>query len=177
MSAIASQEILIGCFNSEAELLAAVRAARARGFPIHDVFTPYAVHGLDEAVGGRRSRLAWVTLAGGVAGMVGAAALQVWCAVIDWPLNVGGKPAASALAFLPITFEATILLGGLATAGAFFWRSRLAPGTALELAAPGITDDTLALALALDGSGRDEEEMRALLRGAGAREIREEAAA
>jgi hypothetical protein len=168
MSPETRQDILIGCFTGEAELLAAVRAARARGFPIHDVFTPYAVHGLDEAMGSRRSRLAWITLAGGLAGMAAAAALQIWCALLDWPLNVGGKPANSALAFLPITFEATILVGGLATAGAFFWRSRLTPGAALELPAPGVTDDMLVLALVLDGSGRDEEEMRALLRAAGA---------
>jgi hypothetical protein len=168
-------KILLGGFDHEADLLAAVHAARSRGVPVREVFTPYYVHGLDEALGDPRSRLPWITLAGGLAGLLGAIGLQVWAAVIDWPLNVGGKPTNSALAFLPITFEATILLGGLATAGAFFWRSGLRPSLdppqRLTLRS---TDDTLVLALSIDGL--DEEAVRALLRDAGAREVREETA-
>jgi hypothetical protein len=167
----AGNRLLVASFAGEAELLAAVRAARERGFRIHDVFTPYAVHGLDEALAAPRSRLPWVTLAGGLAGLTTAVALQVWAAVVDWPLDVGGKPANSALAFLPISFELTILLGGLATAGAFFWRSGLGRRLDPRLAAPGITDDALVVVLALDG-GR-EGEARELLRAAGAREIGE----
>jgi Protein of unknown function (DUF3341) len=171
-----SREILVGVFAGETELLTAVREARAQGLPVHDVFTPYFVHGLDEALGAGRSRLGWVTLAGGLAGMTGAVGLQVWAAVIDWPLNVGGKPANSALAFLPITFEATILLGGLATVAAFLWRSRLGPRARPRLPVPGATDDRLLLALDLHSAGRGrEDEMRGLLLAAGAREIREEA--
>lgn len=172
-----SQRMLFGSFTGAAELFAAVEAARARHIPIHDAFTPYPVHGLAEALGDPPSRLGWATLAGGVAGLLGAASLQVWCAVIDWPINVGGKPANSALAFLPISFEATILLGGLATAGVFFWQSRLGPLAAPEPPAPGATDDRLVLALIVgdtDSPGT-EEAARTLLLEAGALEIREEA--
>jgi hypothetical protein len=173
--------MLFGSFAGAPELLAAVREARARRLPIHDVFTPYPVHGLAEALGDRPSRLGWVTLAGGLAGLLGAVSLQVWCAVIDWPINVGGKPANSALAFLPISFEATILVGGLATAGAFFWRSRLDPLGGPQPPAPGMpgipgaTDDMLVLALIVADEG-DGEAARTLLLRAGAREIREVAA-
>ncbi|MBW8875891.1 MAG: DUF3341 domain-containing protein [Acidobacteria bacterium] len=160
---------LVASFAGETELLAAVRTVRERGFRVHDVFTPYAVHGLDEALAAPRSRLPWVTLAGALAGLTAAVGLQVWCAVVDWPLDVGGKPANSALAFLPISFELTILLGGLATAAAFFWRSGLGRRFEPRLAAPDITDDALVLVLALD-DGR-EGEARELLRAAGAREI------
>ena len=169
---------MIAVFAGETELLAAVRAARA--LPGHraaivDVYTPYAVHGLDEALGLPGTRLPWVTLAGGLCGMAGAIALQVWCAVLDWKLDVGGKPDQSALAFLPITFEATILLGGLATAGAFFWRSRLSPLAEPRPVAAGVTDDAMALVLGVDGAGRDERAaLHGLLLAAGAREVREE---
>ncbi|HYX25862.1 MAG TPA: DUF3341 domain-containing protein [Thermoanaerobaculia bacterium] len=170
----AAQGRLAASFAGETELLAAVRAVRERGFQVHDVFTPYAVHGLDEALAAPRSRLPWVTLAGGLAGLTAAAGLQVWCAVVDWPLNVGGKPANSALAFLPISFELTILLGGLATAGAFFWRSGLGRRFEPRLAAPAVTDDALVLVLTLDGNSAErEEEAHELLRAAGAREVRE----
>jgi len=166
---------LVAVFSEESSLLAAVRAARERRAAIVDVYTPYAVHGLDEALGLPGTRLPWVTLAGGFCGMAGAIALQVWCAVVDWPLDVGGKPMQSALAFLPITFEATILLGGLATAGAFFWRSHLSPLAEPRPVAPGITDDAMALVLKLDGAGPDERTaLHEMLLAAGAREVREE---
>ena len=172
---------LVAVFTDETPLLAAVRAVRAapaaldHRAAIVDVYTPYAVHGLDEAMGLRRTRLPWVTLAGGFCGMAGAIALQVWCAVVDWPLDVGGKPASSALAFLPITFEATVLLGGLATAGAFFWRSALSPLAEPRPAAAGVTDDAMALVLNLDGAGPDERAtLHDLLLAVGAREVREE---
>jgi hypothetical protein len=166
--------LLVATFTGETELLAAVRAARAAGFRVHDVFTPYAVHGLDEALEARRSRLPWITLAGGLAGLAAAVGLQVGAAVVDWPLDVGGKPANSALAFLPISFELTILLGGLATAAAFFWRSGLGRRVDPRLVAPDITDDALVLALALEDRG-EEAALRNLLQAAGAREIRGEA--
>jgi hypothetical protein len=166
---------LVAVFADEAPLLAAVRAARGQRAAIVDVYVPYAVHGLDEALGLRGTRLPWVTLAGGLCGMAGAIALQVWCAVLDWPLDVGGKPHQSALAFLPITFEATILLGGLATAGAFFWRSRLGPLAEPRPVAAGVTDDAMALVVDLDGAGAGERAtLHEMLLAAGAREVREE---
>jgi hypothetical protein len=169
---------MIAVFSGETELLAAVRGARAMAgqrVPILDVYTPYVIHGLDEALGLRGTRLPWVTLAGGLCGMAGAIALQVWCAVLDWPLDVGGKPHQSALAFLPITFEATILLGGLATAGAFFWRSSLSPLAEPRPVAAGVTDDAMALVLKLDDAGPDERTaLHDLFLAAGAREVREE---
>jgi hypothetical protein len=166
-------QALIATFDRDAGLLAAIRAARARGHTVAEVFAPYPVHGIEEALDAPPSRLPWVTLAGGAAGLVAAAAFQVWAALIDWPLNVGGKPANSGLAFLPITFEATVLLGGLATAGAFFWRSRLGPRAVPRPAAPGVTDDVLALVLPMESAGQ-EEALRELLAAAGAREIRKE---
>jgi hypothetical protein len=165
-------ELVIASFADESGLLAAVAEARAWGLRIHEVFTPYPVHGLDEAVGARPSRLPWATLAGGIAGLAGAVALQVWGAVIDWPIDVGGKPANSALAFLPISFEGTVLIGGLATAAAFFWRSRLGRRIEPLLVAPGITDDALVLVIAADG---DPEPVREMLRARGAWHVLERA--
>jgi hypothetical protein len=171
---------LIATFARDADLLAAIRAARQAGFRVDEVFTPYVVHGVEEALDAPRSRLPWATLAGGLAGLLGAALLQFWAAEVDWPLNVGGKPPNSSLAFLPITFEATILLGGLATAGAFFWRSGLAPRTVPRLPVAGVTDDVLALVLDLNdrepGRPHRETELRALLAAAGATAVRKESA-
>ena len=67
--------------------------------------------------------------------------------MFDWTLNVGGKPDNSTLAFVPISFELTILAAGLATAKAFLFRSRLYPGAPARLAAPRVTDDRFAIVL------------------------------
>jgi hypothetical protein len=165
-------ERVFGCFGDEGSLLHAVKLARARGLAIEDVFAPYPIHTLDEAMGLARTRLPWVTLAGGLFGMAAAIGLQVYTAVIDWPINVGGKPANSALAFLPITFELTVLCAGLASAGAFLWRSRLYPTAPVHSLAPGVTDDTFVLTLAVPGA--EAEGARQLLVDTGAREVRVE---
>ena len=169
------RELLVATFDHDAELLAAIRAVRAEGIEIEEVFTPYVVHGIEDALGAPPSRLPWVTLLAGLAGLVGAALFQFWAADFDWPLNVGGKPANSGLAFLPITFEVTVLLGGLATAAAFFARSRMHPLVAPRLPAPGVTNDVLALVLDVTGSGPSRETtLRDLLARVHAREIRKE---
>jgi hypothetical protein len=165
-------ERISGCFGDEASLLRAVKLARSHGLTIEDVFAPYPIHTLDEAMGLPRTRLPWVTLAGGLFGMAAAIGLQVWTAVIDWPINVGGKPANSGLAFLPITFELTVLCAGLASAAAFLVRSRLYPAAPVRALAPGVTDDTFVLALTAPSAEADEA--RQLLVDTGARQIRME---
>jgi len=151
-------------FDDEAALLRATTAVRRAGVPIDDAFTPYAVHGLDEAMGLRRSRLTWVCFAAGLTGAVTAMAFQIWSSAVSWPLNVGGKPFASIPAFIPITFELTVLSAALVSAFFFFFRSRLFPG---QQAAPPprVTDDRFVLVVA------DSEAARRLLESGGAVEL------
>jgi len=166
-------ECLVATYAQPESLISAVRALRAHGFKIYDVYAPCPVHGLDEAMGLRRSRLGWVTLVAGVFGLVSAIAFQFYAAVFDWSLNVGGKPDNSTLAFVPITFEITVLAAGLATAGAFFLRSGLFPGAPARLPAPRVTDDEFAIALRWRSSVFETGEARRLLRDNGAIEIRQ----
>ncbi len=93
-------EYLVARFDDPRRLVSAVRAVRARGLRVYDVYTPHPVHHLDEAMGLTRSRLPLATLAGGVLGLVSALALELYVSVYDWPLNVGGKPDNSLLAFI-----------------------------------------------------------------------------
>lgn len=155
---------LVATFADEGSLLAAVHAARAAGVAIDDAYTPYAVHGLDEAMGLRRSRLTWVCFAAGLTGAACALGFQLWTSTASWPLNVGGKPFASVPAFIPVTFELTVLSAALTSAATFLLRSRLFPGRQ-SVPLPGVTDDRFALVVA------DGETARALLRAAGAREL------
>ncbi|MDX2022516.1 MAG: DUF3341 domain-containing protein [Deltaproteobacteria bacterium] len=156
---------VIGYFDSEEGLLHATRDARRAGLTIVDAFTPYAVHGLDDAMGLRRSRLPWVCFLAGITGGTFAMSFQIWSSASSWALNVGGKPFASLPAFVPVTFEVTVLSAALASAFAFFARSRLFPGkTAAVL--QRVTDDRFALVL-----GSEDNRAAAFLKHAGALEV------
>ena len=135
-------------FESEEALIEGVRALRRVGYAPDDVYTPYAVHGLDEAAGFPPSRLGWICALGGVLGAGSILFFQIWTSAVAWPLNVGGKPFNSLPTFIPVTFEFAVLLAGLATVGAFLVRSGLRPGKAPQLPAPGVTNDRFLAAYA-----------------------------
>jgi len=138
----------VGVFDGPDGLLAAVRDARQRGLHIIDAFTPHPVHGLDDALGRRRSRLPFVTLVCGAIGLSVALWFQYWASSTDWPIDVGGKPFDSLPAFVPIAFELMVLLAGLGTAAALIIRSRLRPDTgSTNVAPPGATSDRFVLVL------------------------------
>jgi Protein of unknown function (DUF3341) len=139
--------LLVATFPRAEDLVRAAQHARRETFRVYDAFAPFPIHALDEAMGIRRTRLPRVTLVAGLTGLCCALALQVYANVLDWPLNVGGKPDNSTLAFIPISFELTVLFGGLATVAAFFVRARLYPGKQPWLVVPGATDDALVLVL------------------------------
>lgn len=141
------RRFLVATFSDPERLLAAVRLVRREPLRLFDVYAPYPVHGLDEAMGIRRTRLPRITLLAGLVGLAFALSLQFYANVLDWPLDVGGKPDNSTLAFIPISFELTVLSAGLVTVAAFFLRARLYPGKQEQLAAPGVTDDVFALVL------------------------------
>jgi hypothetical protein len=164
---------VVGTFSEPDDLLHAVVSLRRERFRVYDVFAPYPVHGLDEAMSIKRTRLPLVTLGAGLAGLTLAATLQFYANVLDWSLDVGGKPNNSALAFFPICFELTVLLGGLATVFALFVRAKLYPGKRELLAAEGVTDDTFALVLRRPDNFFEIRRAREMLEQLGARFIEE----
>jgi hypothetical protein len=95
-------------------LLRATRAARAEGYRAIDAYSPLPLDGLAEAIGFPRTRVPLITLIGGIAGGAGAYFLQWYTAVIDYPINVGGRPLHSWPAFIVPTFELTVLGAALA---------------------------------------------------------------
>ena len=101
-------------FESADALLLAVRELRGRGYTCLEAYTPYAVEGLAEALGPVRNRIPLLMLLGGLAGGLGTLGLEYYSAVIDYPLNVGGRPDASWPAFVPAALEMTILFAVLA---------------------------------------------------------------
>ena len=113
MRAAAESEVLIygllAEFDSPAELLHAAREARLRGYKEMDGFSPFPIEGLAEALGMHRTRLPFLVLLGGIVGGLSGYLMQYYASAISYPLNVGGRPLNSWPAFVPVTFELTIL--------------------------------------------------------------------
>lgn len=112
-------------YRTGAALLDAARCARAAGFTHLEAFTPYPVDGLAEAIGMNADRMPLLALLGGLTGGLGGFLLQWYAAVIDYPLNIGGRPAGSWQMFVPVTFSLTILGAALTTVVGMLVANRL----------------------------------------------------
>ena len=96
-------------FDDHNRLLEAAGAAHAAGYRKMDAYTPYPIHGLSEALGQKPTKISTVVLCGGLAGCVGGFTLMCWITLVAYPMNVAGKPMYSWPAYIPITFETTVL--------------------------------------------------------------------
>jgi len=106
---------LMAEFDDPSSILAAAHSAHAAGFRSMDAFSPYPVHGLSEAIGFTKCRVPLLALLGGVAGGLGGFFMQFWINTMAYPLNIGGRPFNSWPAFIPVTFECTILIAAFST--------------------------------------------------------------
>jgi Alternative complex III, ActD subunit len=105
---------LMAEFESPGALLEATRRAHAEGYRKMDAYTPFPVEELAEALGFHDKWVPLVVLGGGIAGGLSAYGLEYWVSVIAYPLNVGGRPPHSWPAFIPVTFELTVLFAAFA---------------------------------------------------------------
>jgi hypothetical protein len=101
---------LMAEFESTQALLDAAHKVREAGYTRTDAYSPMPIHGVAEALGMKERKVAPIILAGGITGLIAGYGLQYWTSVIDFPLNIGGRPEHSWVSFIPPTFEVTILL-------------------------------------------------------------------
>ncbi len=107
---------VLGHFCEPADALAAAAKVRDAGWKHFDFLTPFPIHGMEEAMGQKRSWIPWVTAVLAVCGILFAQGLQNYVMIFDWPMNFGGKPHAAWPSYIPITFEAMVFWAALGSA-------------------------------------------------------------
>lgn len=168
-----SKHFILGVFNDEDVLMHSIHDIRNLGVSIHEVFTPYPIHGLDENLGYKRSRLPIAAFLFGLTGCTLALTMMYSMNGFDWPMNVGGKPNASLPNFIPITFEGTVLFAAFGMVGTFFTASKLAPWSKPVILDVRSTDDKFIVAIDLAKNKKSKEELSSILSLHGAVEVNE----
>jgi hypothetical protein len=164
------KKFVVGNFDDEAVLFPAVKKVRRAGYKIHDVFTPFPIHGLDKEMGLRDTSLHVAGFIYGITGTATAVGFITWALTIDWALNFGGKPYFSLPAWIPITFELTVLFASVGMVLTFCWLCQLAPFVKKDHFNPRSTDDTFVMALEITPKTNEQEAIN-FLNSAGAKEV------
>jgi hypothetical protein len=124
---MAIKRFAVGCFEEEGALFDAVRRVRKSGYKLHDVYTPFPIHGLDKVMGLRDTSIHTAGFIYAVFGTVTALTFMTWVFTNDWPLNIGGKPLFALPAWIPIMFEFTVLCSCVGMVLTFCYLCQLAP--------------------------------------------------
>ncbi|MBD3626602.1 DUF3341 domain-containing protein [Cyclobacterium sp.] len=166
------KHFILGIFDDEDILLSAVKEVRAAGVKIHEVFSPYPVHGLDEELGYTRSRLPIAAFLFGLLGTTLALTMQFYMMKFDWPMIIGGKDHAAFPDFIPVTFELTVLLAAFGMVGVFMISSNLKPWAQPRIFDLRSTDDKHVMAIDIASNGSvDLEQIKSALKNSGATEV------
>ncbi|HPN71983.1 MAG TPA: DUF3341 domain-containing protein [Saprospiraceae bacterium] len=163
------KEVIYGLYNDETDLLKAVKIAKKDHMEIMDVYSPFPVHGLDPILGLEESRL---HIAGFVYGMIGTLTAFLgmsWIFTKNWPIIFGGKPYWSVPAFIPITFELTVLFAAIGMVVTFYIVCGMGPGVTNVYLDDRITDDKFCIAF--DKSEVSEADAKSFFEHTGASEV------
>lgn len=166
-----NKNFVVGIFSDEDVLLDAVSSVRGKGVKIHEVFSPFPVHGLDEALGYKRTRLPIAAFLFGLTGCSLALFTQIWMLGYDWPMIIGGKNHASLPPFVPVTFEFTVLLSAFGMVITFLIAADMKPYKWPRQFDIRSTDDKHVMAIDLGTNKLSKDEIKRILKDSGASEI------
>src|SRR3982751_5781766 len=160
------KKFVVGSFDEEAVLFPAVKSVRKAGYKIHDVYTPMPIHGLDVAMGLRDTSLHTAGFIYGITGTATALSGISYALAKDWPLNFGGKPHFALPAWIPITFELTVLFSAVGMVLTFCYLCQLAPFLKKHSFHARATDDTFVMVIECTAK-TNEEDLKGFLKSIG----------
>ncbi len=167
---------LIAHFDGPETLLRAAKAMRAEGYSKFDCHSPYPIHGMDQAMGLKRSPVGWIAGMFALTGMVVALGMQFWMNSVDYPIVISGKPLYPWQAFVPITFELSILFTAIGAVLGMFVLNKLPQVYNALFGAPSFgkfSDDGFVLSVEAKDSKFSETETKAFLASIGGENVEE----
>lgn len=167
---MSKKKFVVGTFDDEAVLFPAVKKVRMSGYKIHDVYTPFAVHGLDHALGLRETSLHTAGFIYGITGTSTALGGISYVLTYDWPLNFGGKPHFALPAWIPIIFELTVLFAAVGMVLTFCYLCQLAPFVKKHHFHARATDDLFVMVIECTAK-TNTDDLQAFLKNNGALEV------
>ena len=155
-------------YDDDAKVMTAAGKLVGQGIRVKDVYSPFPIHGIDPVIGIKRTRLAICSFMYAMTG-TSLALLGMWYFMIqDWPMNIGGKPSFSLLenvtAFIPVTFEFSVLCGAHGMAITYLLRNGTLPGMPASNPDPRTTDDKFVVEITTDNNSMSAEELEAAIR-------------
>ena len=165
-----SKRVLYGLYNDEEDLKSAVASAAEKHLDIMDVYTPFPVHGLDPILGLAESRLHIMGFIYGAIGALFGFLFMSWVFTTDWPILFGGKPYWPVPAFIPITFEMTVLFSAWGMTLTFYTICGMYPGKEAKILDNRITDDKFCMAFDVTEGG-DVDGLKSFFSSTGASEV------
>lgn len=175
MATTKNKQIISALYDDDDILLKGIKDVRDKGFHVEEVYSPFPIHGLDPVMGLKRTRIAIAAFLYGALGLTTAISLSYGMMIVDWPMNIGGKPSftwgENLPAFIPIMFELTVFFAAHLMVWTYFVRNGIYPGRKAQNPDPRTTDDKFLMEVDL-GKG-NKEELMTLLRDSGAIEISE----
>ena len=138
---------ILGHFKDPDDLMHGIDKLHESNVTIYDVFTPMPIHGIEDKLGIKRSRLGRVAFCFGITGTLTAVSMIWYMLVYDWPMNIGGKPNFAFPDFVPIMFELTVLFCAFGMVGTYFFVNHLAPGRAPRVMDLRATNDRFVIAI------------------------------
>jgi hypothetical protein len=171
MASPVNSRFLVGIFDDDDVVLKAIREVRESGVRIHEVYTPFPVHGLDVALGHPRSRLGIVAFMFGLTGLTTAFIMMSYMEKFDWPMIVGGKDSFAYPIYIPIAFELTVLFTALGMVSTFVISNGLGPTVKPLMFDLRTTDNKFAMAIDMENNKLQESEIETILKNSGAAEV------
>lgn len=168
-----NKNYILGVFTDEDVLVDACENVRDKGVKIEEVYSPFPVHGLDEALGYRRTRLPIAAFLFGMTGTCLALFTQIWMLGYDWPMIIGGKNHASLPPFIPVTFEFTVLCSAFGMVITFLIVADMKPYKWPRQFDNRSTDDKHIMAIDLATNKLSKAELTQILKDNGATEVNE----
>ncbi len=171
-----ADKVFYAMYDDDDVLKKGAKKLVAKGIKVAEVFTPFPVHGLDPIIGVKNTRLGIMAFIYGLTGLCLATLGMYYMMILDWPMNIGGKPnntyLENMLAFIPVTFEFTVLCAAHGMALTYFLRNKTLPGMPSSNPDPRTTDDKFVVEIRLsENSNFSQDEIQQLLNSTGIIEL------